>query len=123
MRFSCSEDSLIESIDLFVSYHNQDDIRIIIDQIEDSIIEKTEVSVLLVPEITPLLQLKDLESGSRVNWNISKKLSSIILVKSKSNLDITKLSNEEQRVIQSLIILNIDLIKLLLFNLEMKKDI
>ena len=46
--------------------------------------------------------------------NFKKNWSSIILIKSKSDLDITKLSNEEQRVIQSLIILNIDLIRLTL---------
>ena len=108
-------DSLIESIDLFVSYHKEDDIRIIIDQIEDSIIEKTETSVLLVPEITPSFTVEGFREWveSKVE-NFKKNWSSIILVKSKSNLDITKLSNEEQRVIQSLIILNIDLIKLTL---------
>ena len=46
--------------------------------------------------------------------SFKKNWSSIILIKSKSNLDITKLSSEEQRVIQSLIILNIDLIRLTL---------
>ena len=106
-------DSLIESIDIFVSNHNEDDIRIIIDQIEDLVIENTEASALSVPEERSL-HLKDLENGLRVNWKISKNWSSIILVKSKSNLDITKLSNEEQRVIESLIVLNIDLVKLTL---------
>ena len=108
-------DSLIESIDLFVSYHKEDDIRIIIDQIEDSIIEKTETSVLLVPEKTPSFTVQGLREWVESKLeNFKKNWSSIILVKSKSNLDITKLSNEEQRVIQSLIILNIDLIKLTL---------
>ena len=100
---------------VFVSYHKEDDIRIIIDQIEDSIIEKTETSVLLVPEITPSFTVEGFREWveSKVE-NFKKNWSSIILVKSKSNLDITKLSNEEQRVIQSLIVLNIDLIKLTL---------
>ena len=47
-------DSLIESIDVFVSNHNEDDIHIIIDQIEDLVIENTEASALSVPEETPL---------------------------------------------------------------------
>jgi hypothetical protein len=46
--------------------------------------------------------------------NFENNWSNIILVKSKSTLDITKLSNEEQRVIESLIVLNIDLIRLAL---------
>ena len=108
-------DSLIESIDVFVSNHNEDDIRIIIDQIEDLIIENTEASALSVPEETPPFTLEGLREWAESKLeNFKKNWSSIILVKSKSNLDITKLSNEEQRVIQSLIVLNIDLIKLTL---------
>ena len=108
-------DSLIESIDLFISYHKEDDIRIIIDQIEDLIIENTEASVLSEPEKTPPFTFEGLREWANSKLeNFKKNWSSIILVKSKSNLDITKLSNEEQRVIQSLIILNIDLIKLTL---------
>ena len=108
-------DSLIESIDLFVSNHNEDDIRIIIDQIEDLVIENTEASALSVPEETPPFTLEGLREWAESKLeNFKKNWSSIILVKSKSNLDITKLSNEEQRVIQSLIVLNIDLIKLTL---------
>ena len=108
-------DSLIESIDVFVSNHNEDDIRIIIDQIEDLIIENTEASALSVPEETPPFTLEGLREWAESKLeNFKKNWSSIILVKSKSNLDITKLSNEEQRVIQSLIALNIDLIKLTL---------
>tara|TARA_Y100001970_G_scaffold279887_1_gene387986 strand:- start:493 stop:1467 length:975 start_codon:yes stop_codon:yes gene_type:complete len=108
-------DSLIESIDLFVNYHKEDDIRIIIDQIEDLTIEKTETSVLSVPEKIPSFTVEGLREWVESKLeNFKKNWSSIILVKSKSNLDITKLSNEEQRVIQSLIILNIDLIKLTL---------
>mgnify|MGYP001349166929 FL=1 len=106
-------DSLIESIDLFISNHNEDDIRIIIDQIEDLVIEYTEVSALSVPEKTPPFTAEGIREWAESKLEVFKKnWSSIILVKSKSNLDITKLSNEEQRVIQSLIILNIDLIKL-----------
>ena len=108
-------DSLIESIDVFVSNHNEDDIRIIIDQIEDLVIENTEASALSVPEKTPPFTFEGLREWAESKLeNFKKNWSSIILVKSKSNLDITKLSNEEQRVIQSLIILNIDLIKLTL---------
>ena len=108
-------DSLIESIDLFVSNHNEDDIRIIIDQIEDLVIENTEASALSVPEKTPPFTFEGLREWAESKLeNFKKNWSSIILVKSKSNLDITKLSNEEQRVIQSLIVLNIDLIKLTL---------
>ena len=108
-------DSLIESIDVFVSNHNEDDIRIIIDQIEDLVIENTEASALSVPEETPPFTLEALREWAESKLeNFKKNWSSIILVKSKSNLDITKLSNEEQRVIQSLIVLNIDLIKLTL---------
>ena len=108
-------DSLIESIDLFVSNHNKDDILIIIDQIEDLVIENTEASALSVPEETPPFTFEGLREWAESKLeNFKKNWSSIILVKSKSNLDITKLSNEEQRVIQSLIVLNIDLIKLTL---------
>ena len=108
-------DSLIESIDLFVSNHNEDDILIIIDQIEDLVIENTEASALSVPEETPPFTFEGLREWAESKLeNFKKNWSSIILVKSKSNLDITKLSNEEQRVIQSLIVLNIDLIKLTL---------
>ena len=108
-------DSLIESIDLFVSNHNEDDIRIIIDQIEDLVIENTEAPALSVPEETPPFTFEGLREWAESKLeNFKKNWSSIILVKSKSNLDITKLSNEEQRVIQSLIVLNIDLIKLTL---------
>tara|TARA_B100001029_G_scaffold116790_1_gene96807 strand:- start:533 stop:1501 length:969 start_codon:yes stop_codon:yes gene_type:complete len=115
-------DSLIESIDLFISNHNQDQIRIIIDQIEDLVIENTEVSVLSVPEKMPSFTAEGLREWAESKLEYFKKnWSSIILVKSKSNLDITKLSNEEQRVIQSLIILNIDLIKLTLESGNEKK--
>ncbi len=108
-------DSLIESIDVFVSNHNEDDIRIIIDQIEDLVIENTEASDLSVTEETPPFTFEELREWAESKLeNFKKNWSSIILVKSKSNLDITKLSNEEQRVIQSLIVLNIDLIKLTL---------
>ena len=108
-------DSLIESIDLFISNHNEDDIRIIIDQIEDLVIENTEASALSVPEETPPFTFEGLREWAESKLeNFKKNWSSIILVKSKSNLDITKLSNEEQRVIQSLIVLNIDLVKLTL---------
>ena len=108
-------DSLIESIDVFVSNYNEDDIRIIIDQIEDLVIENTVASALSVPEETPPFTFEGLREWAESKLeNFKKNWSSIILVKSKSNLDITKLSNEEQRVIQSLIVLNIDLIKLTL---------
>ena len=108
-------DSLIESIDVFVSNHNEDDIRIIIDKNEDLVIENTEASALSVPEETPPFTFEGLREWAESKLeNFKKNWSSIILVKSKSNLDITKLSNEEQRVIQSLIVLNIDLIKLTL---------
>jgi len=108
-------DILIESIDLFISENNNDDMRMLIDQIEDSLAQETESSALSVIETTPPFTIngfRDWAEGKlenfRVNW------SNIILVKSRSNLDITKLSNEEQRVIQSLMMLNIDLIRLAL---------
>ena len=108
-------DSLIESIDLFVSNHNEDDIRIIIGQIEDLVIENSEASALSESEEIPPFTFEGLREWAESKLeNFKKNWSSIILVKSKSNLDITKLSNEEQRVIQSLIVLNIDLIKLTL---------
>ena len=107
--------SLIESIDLFVSNNKEDDIKIIIDQIEDLIIENTEASVLSTPETMPSFTLEGLRGWVETKLeNFKKNWSSIILVKPKSSLDITKLSNEEQRVIQSLIILNIDLMRLTL---------
>ena len=115
-------DSLIESIDVFISNHNHDQIRIIIDQIEDLVIENTEASALSVPEETPPFTFEGLREWAESKLeNFKKNWSSIILVKSKSNLDITKLSNEEQRVIQSLIVLNIDLIKLTLQSGNEKK--
>ena len=108
-------DILIESIDLFINENNNDDMRMLIDQIEDSLTQETESSALSVTEATPSFTINGFRDWAesklenfRVNW------SNIILVKSKSNLDITKLSNEEQRVIQSLIMLNIDLIRLAL---------
>ena len=68
-----------------------------------------------MPEETPPFTFEGLREWAESKLeNFKKNWSSIILVKSKSNLDITKLSNEEQRVIQSLIVLNIDLIKLTL---------
>ena len=108
-------DILIESIDLFISENKKDDMRMIIDQIEDSLTQETESLPLSVTESTPSFTINGFREWAesklenfRVNW------SNIILVKSKLNLDITKLSNEEQRVIQSLIMLNIDLIRLAL---------
>ena len=105
-------DILIESIDLFINENNNDDMRMLIDQIEDSLTQETESSALSVTKATPSFTINGFRDWAesklenfRVNW------SNIILVKSKSNLDITKLSNEEQRVIQSLIMLNIDLIR------------
>jgi len=108
-------DILIESIDLFISENNNDDMRMLIDQIEDSLAQESESSALSATETTPPFTINGFRDWAerklenfRVNW------SNIILVKSKSNLDITKLSNEEQRVIQSLMMLNIDLIRLAL---------
>ena len=105
-------DILIESIDLFINENNNDDMRMLIEQIEDSLTQETESSALSATEATPSFTINGFRDWAesklenfRVNW------SNIILVKSKSNLDITKLSNEEQRVIQSLIMLNIDLIR------------
>ena len=105
-------DILIESIDIFINENNNDDMRMLIDQIEDSLTQETESSALSVTEATPSFTIDGFREWAesklenfRVNW------SNVILVKSKLNLDITKLSNEEQRVIQSLIMLNIDLIR------------
>jgi len=107
--------SLIESVDLFIDENRMDDIRVIIDQIEDSLIEDIDAPLLPTSDTNASFTIDGLK-----NWiesifkNFENNWSNIIVVKSKSNLDITKLSNEEKRVIQSLIILNIDLIRLAL---------
>ena len=107
--------SLIESVDLFIDENRMDDIRVIIDQIEDSLIEDIDAPLLPTSDTNTSFTIDGLR-----NWvesifkNFENNWSNIIVVKSKSNLDITKLSNEEKRVIQSLIILNIDLIRLAL---------
>ena len=108
-------DSLIESIDLFIDQNKTDDIRAIIDQIGASVIEPQETSVSTRPEVKPSFSIDWLRQwiGNTLE-NFENNWSNIILVKSKSTLDITKLSNEEQRVIESLIVLNIDLIRLAL---------
>lgn len=107
--------SLIESVDLFIDENRMDDIRVIIDQIEDSLIEDIDAPLLPTSDTNASFTIDGLK-----NWiesifkNFENNWSNIIVVKSKSSLDITKLSNEEKRVIQSLIILNIDLIRLAL---------
>ena len=107
--------SLIESVDLFIDENRMDDIRVIIDQIEDSLIEDIDAPLLPTADTNVSFTIDGLR-----NWvesifkNFENNWSNIIVVKSKSSLDITKLSNEEKRVIQSLIILNIDLIRLAL---------
>ena len=107
--------SLIESVDLFVDENRMDDITVIIDQIEDSLIEDVDVPLLPTSDTNVSFTIDGFrEWFERIFKNFENNWSNIILVKSKSNLDITKLSNEEKRVIQSLIILNIDLIRLAL---------
>ncbi|HJM71636.1 MAG TPA: hypothetical protein QF857_04890 [Gammaproteobacteria bacterium] len=107
--------SLIESVDLFVDENRMDDITAIIDQIEDSLIEDVDVPLLPTSDTNASFTIDGFrEWFERIFKNFENNWSNIILVKSKSNLDITKLSNEEKRVIQSLIILNIDLIRLAL---------
>lgn len=107
--------SLIESVDLFVDENRMDDITVIIDQIEDSLIEDVDVPLLPTSDTNVSFTIDGFrEWFERLFKNFGDNWSNIILVKSKSNLDITKLSNEEKRVIQSLIILNIDLIRLAL---------
>ena len=107
--------SLIESVDLFVDENRMDDITVIIDQIEDSLIEDVDVPLLPISDTNASFTIDGFrEWFERIFKNFENNWSNIILVKSKSNLDITKLSNEEKRVIQSLIILNIDLIRLAL---------
>ena len=107
--------SLIEAVDLFIDENRMDDIRVIIDQIEDSLIEDIDAPLLPTSDTNASFTIDGLR-----NWvesifkNFENNWSNIIVVKSKSSLDITKLSNEEKRVIQSLIILNIDLIRLAL---------
>ena len=107
--------SLIESVDLFIDENRMDDIRVIIDQIEDSLIEDIDAPLLPTSDTNASFTIDGLK-----NWiesifkNFENNWSNIIVVKSKTSLDITKLSNEEKRVIQSLIILNIDLIRLAL---------
>ena len=107
--------SLIEAVDLFIDENRMDDIRVIIDQIEDSLIEDINAPLLPTSDTNASFTIDGLR-----NWvesifkNFENNWSNIIVVKSKSSLDITKLSNEEKRVIQSLIILNIDLIRLAL---------
>ena len=80
-------DILIESIDLFISENNNDDMRMLIDQIEDSLTQETESSALSLTETTPPLTINGFRDWAvrklenfRVNW------SNIILVKSNSNL-------------------------------------
>jgi uncharacterized protein HemX len=107
--------SLIESVDLFVDENRMDDITVIIDQIEDSLIEDVDVPLLPTSDTNASFTIDGFKEWfERIFKNFENNWSNIILVKSKSNLDITKLSNEEKRVIQSLIILNIDLIRLAL---------
>ena len=107
--------SLIESVDLFVDEYRTNDITAIIDQIEDSLIEDADVPLLPTSDTNVSLTIDGFREWiESIFKNFEKNWSNIILVKSKSNLDITKLSNEEKRVIQSLIILNIDLIRLAL---------
>ena len=107
--------SLIESVDLFVDEYRTNDITVIIDQIEDSLIEDADVPLLPASDTNVSLTIDGFrEWAESIFKNFENNWSNIILVKSKSNLDITKLSNEEKRVIQSLIILNIDLIRLAL---------
>lgn len=107
--------SLIESVDLFVVENRMDDITAIIGQIEDSLIEDVDVPLLPKSDTNVSFTIDGLrERIERIFKNFENNWSNIILVKSKSNLDITKLSNEEKRVIQSLVILNIDLIRLAL---------
>jgi len=107
--------SLIESVDLFVDENRMDDITVIIDQIEDSLIEDVDVPLLPTSDTNASFTIDGFrEWFERIFKNFENNWSNIILVKSKSNLDITKLSNEEKRVIQSLVILNIDLIRLAL---------
>ena len=107
--------SLIESVDLFVDENRMDDITVIIDQIEDSLIEDVDVPLLPTSDTNVSFTIDGFrEWVESIFKNFENNWSNIILVKSKSNLDITKLSNEEKRVIQSLIILNIDLIRLAL---------
>lgn len=107
--------SLIESVDLFIDENRMDDIRVIIDQIEDSLIEDIDAPLLPTSDTNASFTIDGLRNWAEsIFKNFENNWSNIIVVKSKSNLDITKLSNEEKRVIQSLIILNIDLIRLAL---------
>ena len=107
--------SLIESVDLFIDENRMDDIIVIIDQIEDSLIEDIDAPLLPTSDTNASFTIDGLRNWVKsIFKNFENNWSNIIVVKSKSNLDITKLSNEEKRVIQSLIILNIDLIRLAL---------
>ena len=107
--------SLIESVDLFIDENRMDDIRVIIDQIEDSLIEDIDAPLLPASDTNASFTIDGLRNWVKsIFKDFENNWSNIIVVKSKSNLDITKLSNEEKRVIQSLIILNIDLIRLAL---------
>lgn len=107
--------SLIESVDLFIDENRMDDIRVIIDQIEDSLIEDIDAPLLPTSDTNASFTIDGLRNWAEsIFKNFENNWSNIIVVKSKSSLDITKLSNEEKRVIQSLIILNIDLIRLAL---------
>ena len=107
--------SLIESVDLFIDENRMDDIRVIIDQIEDSLIEDIDAPLLPTSDTNASFIIDGLRNWAEsIFKNFENNWSNIIVVKSKSSLDITKLSNEEKRVIQSLIILNIDLVRLAL---------
>ena len=105
--------SLIESVDLFIDENRMDNIIVVIDQIEESLIEDVDAPLLPISNTKVSFTIDGFrEWVESIFKNFKNNWSNIILVKSKSNLDITKLSNEEKRVIQSLIILNIDLIRL-----------
>ena len=88
--------------------------------------EKLDIIDNLISEEVRVVGKFSLEQNSKldakgiVKWfrdtleNFNDNWSNIIVVKSQSNLDVTKLSKEEKRVIESLTSLNIELIRLAL---------
>ena len=84
--FLLEMDSLIESIDLFVKKNKEDDIRLILDQVEDLIIDNSETSALSITETMPSFTVDGLRVWTESKLESFKKnWSSIILIKSKSS--------------------------------------
>ena len=103
------------SIQNFIDENDVSVIREKLDIIDNLISEEVRVAGKISLE-----QNNKLDAKGIVKWlrdtleNFNDNWSNIIVVKSQSNLDVTKLSKEEKRVIESLTSLNIELIRLAL---------